>query len=217
MPGILPTKHFTLLLEIQLLESLTYLNNKPPSGVVFLCPVLYINELYLKAQINFKRQIMALFLELGNYTRSAKKIIRSGIPEEINDISKRWDIEVARCELELLKDVNTNSMVWIGSRQAPPHIDSLWRNYYFLIFVVKGDHLLGYKDGQAESPSISAMQGDLFLLDPIKEHWLFDVQSFQKNQPPRPWLAVQWEIPKRNYQKTIEKFVDKIQQLNSRT
>ncbi len=87
----------------------------------------------------------------------------------------------------------TTADVWIGCCEAWPHRDPDWKGQYFLTLCILGDHEVC--DERTDGP-IPVTPGDLFVVDPMCRHWLMP-RDHRNIDPPRPFLAVQWEVPKR--------------------
>jgi hypothetical protein len=85
--------------------------------------------------------------------------------------------------------------VWLGCRKANPHKDDGmgWDGMYFLCLSYMGDHEVG--DAKSEDPRMTVQPGDLFAVDPKVTHWLVDPGEWDGKEP-RPWLSLQWEVPR---------------------
>lgn len=167
-----------------------------------------------------------IFEEIDNFQMAAEKM---RIPGEVKKQSTQWVIEViSRVNGKLITDLCVNKIcpVWITARQAFPHTDPGWKGQVFLTFVIRGQHFLkgrnsvkavdSYDENEEKSGNtfLNAGIGQLILFDPMIEHWLQDDVAYQLNKPPSPWIALQWELPRRNYKKTVRAVVEKLSAMN---
>ncbi|MBB4861472.1 hypothetical protein HNP46_000283 [Pseudomonas nitritireducens] len=83
-----------------------------------------------------------------------------------------------------------DEVVWIGCHKTGMHTDPEWKDKYFLSLVIEANHTLYATTSARTVRKIHLTGGELFVLDPMRIHWL-----------ERPWsskdvyLSIQWVVP----------------------
>lgn len=105
----------------------------------------------------------------------------------------------------LLPHWHMTADVWIGCQEAWPHKDPQWRGQLFLTLCVLGDHEIC--DEKTESP-VPIKAGSLCIVDPMCRHWLRPREQRYESYM-RPFLALQWEVRKKDAQSKAQDLVEK--------
>jgi len=130
----------------------------------------------------------------------------TALPSGLKAMARSNTIEmrlVAPEDSRILPNWYMTADVWIGCRQAWPHKDPQWRWQLFLTLCVLGDHELC--DEKTESP-VPVTAGSLCVVDPMCRHWLRPREQRHESSL-RPFLALQWEVRKRDAQRAARDLV----------
>lgn len=92
---------------------------------------------------------------------------------------------------------------WVFCKSALPHTDPSFHESVFASFVLCGDHSFGDLENPEEG---IVTPGMLFMIEPTVKHWL----SPMTPNEPATFVALQWFLPKENFDNELVKLIEKL-------
>lgn len=91
-------------------------------------------------------------------------------------------------------EVPLGASEWISCRLAPPHVDETFAGELMVTLSLTGEHRFGGEHLSRSAPSQAIGVGDLFLLDPLRLHWLMPWRQPKGSEKCPRWWGLQWRV-----------------------